>query len=109
MLGRKPKYPCPHCGRKFTDIPKHEKVCTKNVSNKEGHSKAKFEGQYYIWGNGKKTHVKFIQRAVQQSHPLPVGFYEAAKNSNDRGIQKLLQVAEIRKIPENAEKLDTRS
>ncbi len=71
--------------------------------------KAKFEGKYYIWENGKKTHVKFIQLAIQASKPLPIGFYDAAKDSNDKGIQKLLQVDKTRKIPAKVDWLDTRS
>ena len=70
--------------------------------------KAKFERPYYIWENGKKTHMKFIQLAIQRGNPLPVGFYEAAKNSDDKGIQKMLQVAETRKIPATAGKIYTR-
>ncbi len=70
--------------------------------------KAKFERPYYIWEDGRKTHFRFIQLAIQQSKPLPVGFYEAAKASKDLGIKKLLQVAEARKIPATAGKIDTR-
>lgn len=70
--------------------------------------KAKFERPYYIWENGKKTHMKFIQLAIQRGHPLPVGFYDAAKVSKDKGIQKMYEVAKIRKISATAGKIDTR-
>lgn len=70
--------------------------------------KAKFERPYYIWENGKKTHMRFIQIAIQRKHPLPVGFYDAAKASKDKGIQKMYEVAKIRKIPATAGKIDTR-
>jgi len=70
--------------------------------------KATFERPYYIWENGKKTHIRFIQLAIQQSNPLPIGFYEAAKNSKDKGILKLLQVATTRNLKATVEMLDTR-
>jgi len=92
------------------DIDKHLAFCVKNPSNKKTTTKgkAKFERPYYIWENGKKTHMRFIQKAIMQSNPLPIGFYEAAKNSTDRGIQKLHQVATTRKLKAIVEMLDTR-
>lgn len=60
----------------------------------------KFEGHYYVWENGTKTHISFIQKAIRGSDPLPAGFYNAAKKSKDPGIKKLLQVAQDRNIPE---------
>lgn len=102
---------------------KHLSFCVKNPNNKKTQEiqktlvsppkkatkgKAKFERPYYIWENGKKTHMRFIQKAIMQSNPLPIGFYEAAKNSKDRGILKLLQVAKSRKLEAKVEMLDTR-
>jgi len=108
------KTPCKFCKKKFTDIDKHLALCVKNPKNKKGSiatttkGKAKFERPYYIWENGKKTHIRFIQDAIKRSKPLPIGFYEAAKNSTDRGILKLLQVATTRKLEATVEMLDTR-
>jgi len=70
--------------------------------------KARFEGHYYIWENGKKTHISFIQKAIQRGYNLPIGFYEAAEASPLHSIKTLLRVAKLRKIPADVEKLDTR-
>lgn len=103
------KTPCTFCKRKFTNLDKHLTVCVKNPNNKKTSTgKAKFERPYYIWENGKKTHFRFIQDAIKQGKPLPIGFYEAAKNSTDKGVQKLLQVAKSRKLEAKVEMLDTR-
>ncbi len=107
------KAQCTFCKRKFTDIDKHLKFCVKNSENVKTPSvtktgEAKFERPYYIWENGKKTHIRFIQLAIQRGHPLPIGFYEAAKNNKDKGILRMLQVAKIRKIKATVEMLDTR-
>jgi hypothetical protein len=109
---------CEFCKRKFADITKHLTFCVKNPDNQKAflgaptiktiQGKAKFERPYYIWENGKKTHMRFIQKAIMQSNPLPIGFYEAAKNSTDKGIQKLYQVAKSRKLEAKVEMLDTR-
>lgn len=69
---------------------------------------ARFEGKYYIWENGMKTHIVFIQNAIKRGNSLPIGFYEAAENCQLRGVKTLLRVAKLRKIPANVEKMDTR-
>ena len=118
-----PQTKCEFCKRTFVDIEKHFTFCFKNPNNKKTPNnkkkivvsptiktkgKAKFERPYYVWENGKKTHLRFIQQAIMQSRPLPIGFYEAAKDSKDAGIQKLLQVAKTRKLKATVEMLDTR-
>jgi len=106
------KIPCEFCKKKFINIIEHLAICVKNPNNKKisiiTKGKAKFERPYYIWENGKKTHMRFIQKAIMQSNPLPIGFYEVAKNSTDKGIQKLYQVAKSRKLEAKVEMLDTR-
>lgn len=103
------KTPCEFCKNKFADIDKHLTLCVKNPNNKDtSKGEAKFERPYYIWENGKKTHIRFIQDAIKRGLPLPIGFYKAAKNSKDRGIQKLHQVAHTRKLEPTVEMLDTR-
>jgi hypothetical protein len=37
-----------------------------------------FEGRFWIWGDGKKTHIKFIQMAMRTYRKLPPGFYKEA-------------------------------
>ena len=107
-----PRTPCEFCEKTFVNIDKHQALCFKNPNNKKTpvttKGTAKFERPYYIWENGKKTHMVFIQNAIKQGKPLPIGFYEAAKNNPDRGIQKLYQVATTRKLKATVEMLDTR-
>jgi len=84
------------------------KVKKSKVKEKITKKLPRFEGKYYIWENGKKTHIVFIQNAIKRGNSLPVGFYKAAEKSTDRGVKTLLRVATLRKIPANVEKLDVR-
>ena len=70
---------------------------------------AAFEGQYYMWENGQKTHNRFIQLAIQRGEPLPEGFYKAAEKSKVLGIKNMLTAARERDIPATASVFDTRS
>lgn len=38
-----------------------------------------FEGVHWVWPNGQKTHVRFIDIAIRKKKPLPKGFYEEAE------------------------------
>lgn len=69
---------------------------------------AAFEGHFYLWENGQKTHTRFIQLAIQRGEPLPEGFYKAAEKSNVLGIKNMLIAARERNIPATASVFDTR-
>ena len=56
------------------------------------------DGNQWIWPDGTKTHMRFIQQAVIKSQPLPIGFYEEAEKLNNRFLNHLVAVAKERKL-----------
>ena len=66
------------------------------IPSDEGH----IEGQSWVWPDGKKTPMKFIQDAVIRSKPLPKGFYKAAKASSNTSFNHMANIATQRNIPE---------
>lgn len=59
-----------------------------------------FEGKYWVWADGKRTHVKYIQMAMRSKKPLPPGFYEACEKSKDPALIKMGKIAKHFKIKE---------
>jgi len=53
----------------------------------------KLKGEYWVWPDGKKTHLRFIGIAVSRYRPLPKGFYEAAKKANRKNLNLLVMKA----------------
>ncbi len=72
-----------------------EKI-TKEALEPDGH----FEGIYWVWPNGQRTHVRFIDLAIRQMRPLPVGFYEEAeKETYLTNVKNMLRKAKQLKLP----------
>lgn len=46
----------------------------------------KLDGPYWVWPDGKRTHLRFITEAVQKKRNLPKGFYAAAKKANRNNL-----------------------
>lgn len=111
VLSKKSK--CEHCDKYFTEINNHMANCPKKpvltASNKEEPVKARFEGSYFIWTSGHKTHLRFIQDGIAGGRELPEGFYEAAKNSSNPNIKEMARRAKEAKLKDTAKILDTRS
>lgn len=61
-------------------------VKTKTKTIKTG----KLEGNYWVWPDGRKTHLRFISQAVSRMRPLPKGFFDAAKKANLRNLNHLV-------------------
>ncbi len=56
------------------------------------------EGEYWIWPDGRKTHLRFIGIAVSKMRPLPKGFYAAAKKANRINLNLLVTKAQSLKL-----------
>ncbi len=52
-----------------------------------------FDGQYWVWGDGKKTLVTIIRQHMKAKRPLPPGFYKACEESKVSNIVKMGKVA----------------
>jgi hypothetical protein len=53
----------------------------------------KLEGDFWVWPDGGKTNLKFIQIAVHKMKPLPLGFYAAVEKSDRRNLKYLVERA----------------
>ena len=54
-----------------------EQKTTKNFpTTKPKAKKGKLEGNYWVWPDGRMTHMTFVNLAVRRMRPLPYGFYE---------------------------------
>lgn len=61
-----------------------------------------FEGTYWVWPNGQKTHVRFIDIAIRKMKPLPRGFYEEAeKETYLTNMKNMLRKAKQLKLPDS--------
>lgn len=70
---------------------------SKQVTKSEtGH----IDGQFWIWPDGKRTHIRFLQEAVITKRPLPPGFYKEAKKSKSQAIKHMASVAKNRGVKE---------
>jgi len=58
------------------------------------------EGKWWVWADGKRTHIKYIQMAMRSYKPLPPGFYKACDESKDPGVIKMGLIAKKFKIKE---------
>jgi len=59
-----------------------------------------FEGKWWVWADGTRTHIKYIQMAMRSYKPLPPGFYKACNESKDPAVIKMGKIAEKFKIKE---------
>ncbi len=59
-----------------------------------------FEGKFWIWADGKKTHVRFIHMAMRTMKKVPPGFLKACEESEDPGLIKMGVIAKKRKLKE---------
>ena len=59
-----------------------------------------FEGKFWTWGDGKKTHIKFIQMAMRTYRKLPPGFYKECEKSKDPAVLKMGIIAKKFKLKE---------
>ena len=61
-----------------------------------------FEGINWVWPNGQKTHVRFIDIAIRKMKPLPRGFYiEAEKEKYLTNVKNMLRKAKQLKLPDS--------
>ncbi|MHA2052618.1 MAG: hypothetical protein ACW99F_03370 [Candidatus Hodarchaeales archaeon] len=60
----------------------------------------KIKGEYAIWPNGTKTHMRFIREGVQKRRPLPPGFYAEAKRLDLPNLNLLAAKAESLNLKE---------
>ena len=63
-----------------------------------------FEGVNWVWPNGQKTHVRFIDIAIRKMKPLPRGFYiEAEKETYLTNMKAMLRKAIQLKLPDSVD------
>ncbi len=77
-------------------MPKKKLVLLTAEQKKPGH----FEGKFWVWADGKKTHVRFIHMAMRTYKRIPPGFYAACEESKDPGLIKMGVIAKKRKLKE---------
>ena len=93
---------------KFTEYPKInnfvqlEKIVKESLDEKpHGH----FEGVNWVWPNGQRTHVRFLDLAIRQMRPLPRGFYEEAeKETYLTNVKNMLRKAKQLKLPADVDR-----
>lgn len=66
------------------------------AQKKVGH----FAGKFWIWGDEKRTHIKYIQMAIRSKKQLPPGFYEACAKDENASVKHMGKVAKDLKIKE---------
>jgi hypothetical protein len=62
----------------------------------EGH----WELPYWVFANGKKTHLRHINYGVIRKREIPSGFYKASEGSQNFHIHKMLLAAKKLKLKE---------
>ena len=87
--------------KEFPEILEIEDISKKSLDNKpHGH----FEGVNWVWPNGQKTHVRFIDIAIRKMKPLPRGFYEEAeKETYLTNVKHMLRKAKQLKLPDSVD------
>ena len=63
------------------------------VKKKTQTTTGKIENGFWIWPDGRKTHLRFIAIAVSKMRPLPVGFFEVAEKVNLRNLNQIVAKA----------------
>ena len=58
----------------------------------------KIEGQYWVWQNGLKTHLRFMLEHMKRKGAVPQGFLKACEKSTDPNLRRLAQIAELHGI-----------
>ncbi len=76
---------------------------TKKVTSKSKNKSGTLEGEFWVWPDGKKTHMHHIGMAVRQQKGLPQGFYvEAEKVMKDNpNLALLVNKAKHLKLKDN--------
>ncbi len=59
-----------------------------------------FSGKFWVWGDGKKTHIKYIQMAIRSRKRLPPGFYKACEKDENASVKHMASIAKKLKIRE---------
>lgn len=77
-----------------------QQVQLTSAQKKVGH----FAGKFWIWGDKKKTHIKYIQMAIRSRKQLPPGFYKACSKDINPSVTHMGRVAKklsIREMKQN--------
>jgi len=61
------------------------------------------EGNYWIWPDKRKTHIRFIGQAVSKYKNLPLGFYAAVEKSKRKNLKQLVMKAKHLDLKDNIE------
>jgi len=77
-----------------------EKIAKESLTIPHG----KIENGFWVWPDGKKTHMRFIAKAVSKYKNLPLGFYKEAKKQNKFNLNLLVAKAKHLKLLDNVEK-----
>lgn len=63
----------------------------------------KLKGEYWVWPDGRKTHLRFIGIAVSKMRHLPKGFYKEAEKADRPNLNLLVKKAKSLKLKDNVE------
>jgi len=85
----------PKWGLALLRLSKGQVILT-TAQKKVGH----FAGKFWIWGDKKKTHIKYIQMAIRSRKQLPPGFYKACSRDTNPSVKHMGKVAKTLKIRE---------
>ncbi len=78
-------------------IRKSKQIITLSTAQKKaGH----FSGKFWIWGDKKRTHIKYIQMAIRSKKLLPPGFYKACEKDKNPSVKHMSRIALKLKIKE---------
>lgn len=64
----------------------------------------KIENGFWVWPDGKRTHMRFIAKAVSKYKNLPLGFYKEALKQNSHNMNLLVAKAKSLELKDNVEK-----
>lgn len=53
---------------------------------------------YWVWPDGRKTHLRFIGEAIRKIRPLPFGFYKEAERVNMNNLNIMVHAAKQLKL-----------
>ena len=81
-----------------------EKTSLPRVKTPELKLVGKLEGQYWVWPDGTKTHLRFIKEAVMKKRALPKGIYAAAEKLNLPNLNHLMRKAKSLGLKDSVEK-----
>jgi hypothetical protein len=76
--------------------PPEDKKPKKESTTKEGH----WELPYWVFRDGKKTHMRHISYGVIRKREIPSGFYKASEGSTNFTIMRMVETAKKHKLKE---------